>query len=226
MAGSPSTPVTADRRRLAPRLRPPDGAPQLSADYLGQPPLAEGDFFPVAVWFESVIGQEDIDADRSVGLNTYLELTTNTDLDLVAGAGMRAVTSGAATDERVDGFLLPDEVDMWAGPGEAEWTGNSPGEGPICEPEDAPCGYTVLAQMMAEVPPERYVYGQFGKGVTMWESDAEARRFVNDVSRRRFCKPVLVHRPQHLRGFRSGLVLRGSRATSASPTAAGRATTA
>jgi hypothetical protein len=171
--------VARDERRGVPRLRAPDGVRQLSTDYVGEPPLARGDFFPVAVWFESVIGEEDIRADRSVGLNTYLELTTNTDLDLVARSGMRMVSSVSATDERLDGFLLPDEVDMWAGPGDAEWTGNSPGQGPICRPEESPCGYTVLADVMAGVPPERYAHGQFGKGVAIWESDDEARRFVN-----------------------------------------------
>ena len=40
-------------------------------------------FFPVGVWFESVTSQSDIDMDKAAGLNTYVELTDNSDLPLI-----------------------------------------------------------------------------------------------------------------------------------------------
>jgi hypothetical protein len=164
------------RAPLEPRLRRPDGA-GLHRTFADPVPLAHGRYFPVAVWFEGVYSQGDVDLDRAAGLNTYLEVTNPSDLDLIRANGMHVVA--ASTDPRLSGYLLPDEVDMWAGPGSADWTGRWPGQGDVCSPAHEPCGYTVLDTLMREVPDDTMVYGQFGKGVTFWETRAQATRFVN-----------------------------------------------
>lgn len=159
------------------RLRRPDG-PRRPGRFAGRPPLAEKRFFPLAVWYESVLSKADVRRDKAAGINTYLELTPNSDLELVRRSGMRSVTT-MTPGPGTDGYLLPDEVDMWGGPGEADWTGNWPGEGPICRPEGAECGYSVVEQMVDGVPADEFVWGQFGKGVMLWGSRSQARGFVN-----------------------------------------------
>jgi hypothetical protein len=162
----------------APVLRRPDGPPAGTV-YDSDAPVARGSFFPRAVWFESVISDEEAQQDKAAGLNTYLQLTTNTDLDIVRRSGMRSVTDLSKTDPRLSGYLLPDEVDMWAGPGNGEWTGNWPGQGQICV-DDQGCGYTIFDSFMRGVPANRFVYGQFGKGVLFWQSTEQARGHVNE----------------------------------------------
>ena len=66
---------------------------------------------------------------------------------------------------------------MWAGPGDAAWTGNWPGIGPICTPENQGCGYTVLRELRKTVPAGALVYANYGKGVTFWETNEQAAVF-------------------------------------------------
>ncbi|GAA2867085.1 hypothetical protein GCM10010517_26610 [Streptosporangium fragile] len=140
-------------------------------------------FFPVGVWFESVITQADVDKDRAAGINTYVELTETTDMALVRRNGMSALTNLRLPGHGKEtvGWLLDDEVDMWAKAGDAEWTGNHPGEGPLCVPESSGCGFTVLRRQRDRFPEGdgRLRYANYGKGVMMWEKDADAAAFVN-----------------------------------------------
>ena len=140
------------------------------------------DFFPVGVWYESLQSPGDVALDRAAGLNTYVELTGNSDLSLLAGTGMSAlVTRRPGAGAETVGWLLNDEVDMWAGPGRGAWSGRYPGQGDICSPAASRCGYTVLDTLAAELPTGdgRLRYANFGKGVMFWQSDAEAAGFVN-----------------------------------------------
>lgn len=139
-------------------------------------------FFPVAVWFESVLDKGNVDTDKDAGLNTYLELTKDSDRTLVRSAGMYAITSGQATvGTETVGWLLPDEVDMWAGPGTGTWTGKYPGEGEVCNPSGAKCGYTVQQKVREGLPSDgRLRFTNYGKGIAFWQSDAEAAKFVNE----------------------------------------------
>ncbi|MEQ6902941.1 hypothetical protein [Nocardioides sp. YIM 152588] len=157
-------------------LRPVDGAGQ--GPFTGRPPIAKGAFYPIAVWFESVITPSDVRKDEAAGLNTYLELTADSRTDLATEAGMRVVASNVRMSPGAP-FLLPDEVDMWAGPGDDPWTGSWPEDGQVCIPADGACGYTIVDQELSRVPDSTWVYGQFGKGVMMWQTRAQARRFVN-----------------------------------------------
>lgn len=137
----------------------------------------EPHFFPVGVWFESALEKDYVAKDRAEGLNTYVVLTTDSDLDLVRASGMYAIPTFAAA--QASGYALGDEVDMWAGAGDAPWTGKYPGEGPICVPEQSKCGYTVQNQLRAAAPPGSMIYANYGKGITFWLSDEQSRAFIN-----------------------------------------------
>ncbi|MDG4764273.1 hypothetical protein O7632_09165 [Solwaraspora sp. WMMD406] len=164
-------------------LRPVDGGPDYYDRFSPSPPTGP-EFFPIAVWLESVTDPADTAKDREIGLNTYLEMTGTTNLDLVRAAGMRTITSpiGEHGDETV-GWLISDEADMWAGPGDDPWTGNFPGQGDICQPADGRCGYRVQQGVLGRLPADdRLRMANYGKGVAFWQSDAEAARFVNEFA--------------------------------------------
>lgn len=160
--------------------------------YYGRFPVAaeagwtDPGFFPIGVWFESVLTQDDVDLDKAAGLNTYVELTEGSDMSLVRDNGMFAMIS-----KQIDGYgketvgwLLNDEVDMWTEGGDARWTGNHPSEGEVCDPPDAGCGYTVMRTLSDRLPDAdgRMRYMNYGKGVMMWLPDAEAEHFVNQYT--------------------------------------------
>lgn len=140
-------------------------------------------FFPIGVWFESVGSQHDVDLDKTAGINTYVELTDNSDLGLVRSNKMSVITGARAAGYGPEtvGWLLDDEVDMWGGPGHDRWTGNVPGQDPLCDPASGRCGYTVLKTLSDRLPAGdgRLRYANFGKGALLWESDDEAAAFVN-----------------------------------------------
>lgn len=157
-------------------LRTVDGGPRYYDRFANGLPTSES-YFPVAVWFESLITPEDVSVDREMGINTYVELTANSDLSLATTTGMAMITSSG--DQRTHGFLATDEPDMWAGAGEASWTGNDPGEGDICSPPEERCGYTVMDTLLQHAPPGVMTYANFGKGVAFWASDEQAARFLD-----------------------------------------------
>lgn len=163
----------------APSIRNVDGGADYYARFNASLPSG-ATFFPVAVWSESVLEARDTATDIEAGINTYVELTANTNLQLISDAGMFAIPSSTTTGGA--GFLLPDEPDMWAGPGDAQWTGNFPGQGEICLPAGARCGYTIQQTILGLAPTGTLVYANYGKGVAFWETDAEAAKFVNDFS--------------------------------------------
>lgn len=145
---------------------------------------SEADFFPIAVWAASVTSTSEVDHDRSLGINTYIRPNGDSDLSLLdEGGGMFALHDGVPGAEGSSaGWVLADEPDMWAGPGDAKWTGSWPGQGPRCEPVDQRCGYDVqrsLGQRLASGG-DGLLYANYGKGVLFWETDKEASRFVNE----------------------------------------------
>ena len=137
----------------------------------------EPNFFPIGVWFESALEKDYVAEDRAAGLNTYVVLTANSDLDLVRASGMYAIPTFTAA--QASGFALADEVDMWAGAGNSAWTGKYPGEGPICIPEESKCGFTVQDETRALAAPGVMAYANYGKGVTFWLSDEQSRAFIH-----------------------------------------------
>jgi hypothetical protein len=128
-------------------------------------------FFPLAVWFESVTGSSDTAKDKAAGLNTYMLLTQNSSASLVRSAGMYTIPAVydryADEGSEVKGWFLADEQDMLEGPGSAPCGQNQ-------------SGYTCMTNRNSQRPTDgRKSFANYGKGVAFWESDAEARTFVN-----------------------------------------------
>ena len=66
----------------------------------------------------------------------------------------------AINSAAVIGWMLGDEIDMWQGPAQ---------------------GYTTLNNIIAQLPSDhRLRYSNYGKGVMFWETNDQAKRFVND----------------------------------------------
>jgi hypothetical protein len=178
---SPSLPAgAAAHGGSGAKLRQVDGGASYYRKFSPSLP-SDASFFPVGVWFESVTAQSDIDKDRDAGLNTYVQLTDSSKMNLIASAGMYAIQSDPTrAGKETVGWELPDETDMWAGPGDATWTGKYSGEGAVCDPAGSHCGYTVAKTIRGQYPADgRLRYANYGKGVTFWESNSEAAVFVN-----------------------------------------------
>jgi hypothetical protein len=148
------------------QLRNVDGGVDYYGRYANGLP-SDPSYFPLAVWYESVLDQQNLDLDKDAGLNLYIALTTNSSLPLIQRNGMKAILQGDWLDNKtainspaVAGWLLADEMDMTKGPGE---------------------GFTLLKSALALFPNDRRLrYSNYGKGVMFWETDAEAEHFVND----------------------------------------------
>lgn len=160
-------------------MRQVDGGPDYYERFENSLPTDPG-FFPIAVWSESVVDDTGWPVDKAAGINTYLEPTADTDLPRIDLHGMHVISSRAAESDVPEGYFTVDEPDLWAGPGDAEWTGNQPGQGDICVPADAECGYSVMEAAVASAPPGRLRMTNFGKGLVYWETNDEAARFLND----------------------------------------------
>ncbi len=169
-AATPKSPI---------RLRPVDGGIGYYGRFVPSLP-SDPSFFPIGVWFESVTQQRDIDRDEAAGLNTYVQVTSNSDLSLIRNGGMYAIQSEVpSVGPETVGWLLSDEADMWAGPGWDPWTG-SYSWGRACSTGDGgQCGYTVQQSLARARTDNRLLYSNYGKGVTFWERRGEARVFVN-----------------------------------------------
>ena len=75
-----------------PTVRAVDGGVDYYARFRHSLPTTP-DYFPVSVWFADTRTQAEIDADKRVGINTYVELTTASNLDLIADAGLYSIPS-------------------------------------------------------------------------------------------------------------------------------------
>jgi hypothetical protein len=127
---------------------------------------AKKSYFPIGVWFESVVSQGNIDSDKDAGLNTYAVLTGNSNLDLIHSNGAHALLQGDNDDwlpvpaNPFAGWVLGDEIDMQFDPAG---------------------GYAEIQGIRASLPADgRLRYSNYGKGVTFWLDDPEAARYVND----------------------------------------------
>lgn len=137
------------------------------------------DYFPIGVWFESLQDPMDRDRDRSILINTYVELVPGFDLNLLEPDAFALSGDRRA---KANGFVLTDEVDMWAGAGWGLHRAVSPGEGDTCANSGEKCGFTILRELASNFPSTALLYTNFGKGVTFWNSDIDSATFVNDFS--------------------------------------------
>ena len=70
-------------------LRAIDGGPNYYPQFTNSP--TDPNFFPIGVWFESILDQGDINLDKAAGLNLYVVLTRNSNLSLIQNNGMYAI---------------------------------------------------------------------------------------------------------------------------------------
>ena len=171
-------------------LREIDGGPAYYGRFRGSFPTDPA-FFPIAVWSESVTVPEDTRLDKAAGINTYLELTADSDPGLIRAAGMYAVPSGPlrGSGSETVGRESADEIDMWAGAGEDSWTGRwgwdtDRNRQPCTESDHArglACGYAAVRTLRARAPAGQPFFGSYGKGVMFWQSSEQGARFVNMV---------------------------------------------
>jgi hypothetical protein len=148
-------------------LRNVDGGQNYYSQFSNSLP-SDPNYFPIGVWFESVVSQADVKLDKDAGLNLYVGLTSNSNLSLIQRNGMRAVlqdsewrnNQAAINSPAVAGWALSDEIDMQQGPDR---------------------GYTTLNNILALLPKDgRLRYNNYGKGVMFWETNEQAKRFVNE----------------------------------------------
>ncbi|MEV0583074.1 hypothetical protein [Nonomuraea sp. NPDC050310] len=144
-------------------------------------------FFPIGVWYESVLSEQDVATDKAAGLNLYVELTDDSDLSLIRKHGMSAMTSKplAGAGAETVGWIIADEADMFPRPGNAKWDGRLAGDGDPCIPAKGEgCGFTAMKTLKSKLPANdgRMYYANYGKGVGMWWSDEDNATFVNDYT--------------------------------------------
>jgi hypothetical protein len=159
--------VPAPTATLSASLKPVDGGPRYYARFPNSLP-SDPSYFPIGVWLESVLSPADVDADQRAGLNLYVGLTSDSDLPLIARSGMKVIAqqedwlddAHAPGSEAIAGWLLADEIDMQMSPRK---------------------GVATLRSLREAIPAGdgRLRYSNFGKGVTFWNTDAQAARYVN-----------------------------------------------
>lgn len=125
-------------------------------------------YFPIGVWFEEVVSQDQVDLDKDAGLNLYVQLTASSNLTIIENNNMKVLLQAnewgnsavANASTAVAGWVLFDEIDMTEGPS---------------------TGYDSLLEIIVNLPADgRMRYNNYGKGVIFWETEAEAQRFVNE----------------------------------------------
>ncbi len=151
-----------------------DGGPRYYARFShGLPTRAS--YFPIGVWFESIVSRADIHKDKKAGLNLYVALVKNSvtegPLASLRPNGMRAILqddwTGYAPARRnpaVVGWELADEIDMQQANGQG-----------------AAAARAKLNQILSGLPHDgRARYSNYGKGVGFWNSDSDAAAYVNN----------------------------------------------
>lgn len=172
---------------LATRARPPAGVTVVAPDaggaeyyrrFTNGPDYSAS--FPLGLWLASARTPEEIDQDQQGGINTYVGLSGDSKPDVVVSKGMTLFQTGDAKGAEGNGWVVSDEVDMWAGAGTARWTGRHSGEGTICDPPKAKCGFTAQQRMADALPDDgRMRFANYGKGLLFWAPQDEAARFAN-----------------------------------------------
>ena len=146
-----------------------DGGPNFYANYSSGSLPSDIDFFPIGVWSEA---PENAERVKQYGINTYVGDYESADAIVAAGLYNLAP--------------LDDEADMRFGPGsdrydpKSEWPNSCKTAKGKNQDEGAKCGYTAMEQHQSRVVPGELRYANYGKGIMFWESDDEARKFVND----------------------------------------------
>lgn len=143
-------------------------------------------FFPIGVWFMPG-GSADIARYKAMNFNFAANHEDDSDVARFKEAGIFVLPenyNGPAVGNEVPGWLLRDEVDMWAGIGTNKWTGKGQGQ-QVCIPEGSACGLTVLQTILDGLPQDqssRFRYANYGKGIMFWESDSDSAKMINSFT--------------------------------------------
>jgi hypothetical protein len=142
-----------------------DGGPGFYGGFANPLPTDPG-YFPIGVWLQGVQTQGHVDNDKDFGVNTYVGVADpeGSNKALLRANGMKAFIQA---DERTRfrdigsetaGWLLADEIDMTQGP--------------------SACAGSLQAILNGLPADGGLRYNNYGKGVLLWETDAEAACFV------------------------------------------------
>jgi hypothetical protein len=146
-------------------LRPVDGGTNYYARFEKSLPT-DPSYFPVGVWLASVISKLDVVSDRDAGINLYVGVADpeGSNLGLIEASGQTAFiqsnerTRFSGIGAETAAWLLEDEIDMIQGPGACNGS---------------------LKTIKNRLPEDgRARYNNYGKGVLLWETDKEAKCFV------------------------------------------------
>jgi hypothetical protein len=146
-------------------LQPVDGGADYYARFRTSLP-SDPSYFPIGLWLESVTSRSDVAADRRAGVNLYVGVADpeGSDLGLLRANGQKALiqsnerTRFTGIHTETAGWLLMDEIDMTDGP-------------TACKSR--------LRRIKRRLPDDgRARYNNYGKGVLLWETNAQAACFV------------------------------------------------
>jgi hypothetical protein len=157
---------TRTARRSAPRLRPVDGGLRYYSRFSNALP-SRPSYFPIGVWLACAATQGAVRRDKDAGLNLYVGICGNAnEWPHVVRGGMRVfpqselLSRGVTFGAETAGWMNSDELDMAQGPSGCRTVKNRnnlfPADG-------------------------RLRYANFGKGVAVWQTDAQAACFLNAV---------------------------------------------
>jgi hypothetical protein len=162
---STPAPQTEQASARTVRLRRVDGGARYYARFPKSLPTSPS-YFPIGTWLESVTSRSAVAVDKGVGVNLYIGVAApeESNLGLLRANGQKAFIQ---SDERTRftgigsetaGWLLADEIDMTEGP--------------------SACNGSLQAIKNGLPADGRARYSNYGKGVLLWETDAEAACFV------------------------------------------------
>jgi hypothetical protein len=168
-------------------LREPDGGTNYFARFDSNGPLDEPAYFPTWLWGQYDFTPANVAKDKSLGFNGYYGTanSTNENPANIANGGMWAMTDSFASNWQASpatiGYRQGDEDDMNLGPGWDQWNAGAsyPNNCTPAQPTGK-CGYTHMRTRNQQTPRDgRARIMNYGKGVTFWETDAQASVFIN-----------------------------------------------
>jgi hypothetical protein len=199
---SPSTLVGALPKGVT--LRQIDGGSHYYAHLSSQSAWMDGRIL-LGAWDEQPLDVADVKDDVAMGNNIYWNLAGDpldtkdcggvqpcrVNFNVIRAEGMHAsapdVTSKSGSETVA--YEGSDEADMKFGPGASGWNPNGPENQEGCIPSGSACGYTVAkfyytgkpsSYGSTGYPTGRKVITQgYGKGVLFWETDSQAKPFMN-----------------------------------------------
>ncbi len=168
-----TTPTTTGAVPAGVVLAPIDGGTDFytSHGFTKAAPLDNPSFYPIGIWYPSLNYESDVATYKSLDINMLDRPDGGCNLSLLAGTGIYAIPqygecggpTGAGIGNESVGLFTDDEVDMNYGPS---------------------AGYSYLQNLIDAVPANlksgRFFWSNYGKGVLLWETQAQAAQFVND----------------------------------------------